>query len=101
MMKVDLTLGYTQKLIDACKAKNLLRNQAAYVLATAYWETARTMKPVVEAYWLSEDWRRQHLRYYPWYGRGFVQITWEPNYAKAAQETGADLLKHPELALDP
>ena len=41
----------------------------AYMLATTFHETARTMLPVREAYWLSEDWRKQHLRYWPWYGR--------------------------------
>jgi len=40
------------------------------------------MQPVKEAYWLSEDWRRRNLRYYPWYGRGLVQVTWKTNYAR-------------------
>lgn len=98
---VDLNLGYTRQLIDESKAQGLLRNQCAYVLATSYWETARTMKPVVEAYWLTEDWRRKNLHYYPWFGRGFVQLTWEANYKKAAAELGVPLDKDPTLALDP
>jgi len=64
-------------------------SHCAYALATAYHETARTMMPVREAYWLSEDWRRTHLRYYPWYGRGFVQLTWDINYRKADDEASA------------
>lgn len=96
-----LDLGHTRALIDECKRQGLLRNQCAYVLATSYWETARTMKPVIEAYWLSEDWRRKNLRYYPWHGRGFVQITWEANYKKAAKELGIPFDKNPALALDP
>src|SRR5262245_52855014 len=32
----------------------------AYCLATAKWETAGTMQPVREAFWLSEEWRRQN-----------------------------------------
>src|SRR5438045_92240 len=52
----------------------------AYGLATAWHETAAQMQPVREAYWLSEDWRKANLRYFPWYGRGFVQITWQANY---------------------
>lgn len=61
----------------------------AYALATAYHETARTMQPVREAYWLPEDWRKRNLRYWPWYGRGYVQLTWEGNYKKADAEAAA------------
>lgn len=96
---MDLNLGDTRLIIEECKRQGLLRNQAAYVLATAYWETARTMKPVIEAFWLSEEWRRNNLRYYPWYGRGYVQLTWEYNYRKAAAALGVPLDKDPNLAL--
>lgn len=100
---MDLKLGCTQLLIDECKAQKLLRNQAAYVLATAFWETAHTMKPVEEGYWLrnAEAWRKKNLRYWPWYGRGFVQLTWEKNYQKAARELGIPFDKDPSLALLP
>lgn len=94
-------VGDTQLIIDTCKQYGLLRNQTAYVLATAFWETNRTMKPVVEAYWLSEDWRKKNLRYYPWHGRGYVQLTWEYNYIRAAKEVDQPLDKDPSLALDP
>lgn len=57
--------------------------QAAYILATVWHETNATMQPVKEAYWLSEAWRQQNLSYYPWYGRGYVQLTWQANYEKA------------------
>jgi hypothetical protein len=60
----------------------------AYALATACHETAYTMQPVREAFWLSEAWRRTHLRYYPYYGRGYVQLTWEDNYKRADLELG-------------
>lgn len=80
----------------------------AYTLATPWWETARTMQPVREANWLDEAWRKAHLRYYPWYGRGYVQLTWEPNYAKAdtilsaaAVITPGQLLHNPDLAMRP
>ena len=98
---MDLTLGHTRLLVGECERQDLLRNQAAYVLATAFWETARTMKPVVEAFWKTDAWRRQNLRYYPWHGRGFVQLTWEKNYQRAARETGQPLDKNPDLALQP
>jgi putative chitinase len=76
---------------------------AAYMLATAWHETAATMQPVREAYWLSEDWRRTHLRYFPWYGRGYVQLTWETNYKKADDELGLGgvLLANPDVAMIP
>ena len=73
----------------------------AYALGTAYHETNGTLQPVREAYWLSEAWRRTHLRYYPFYGRGYVQLTWRENYARADKELGlnGDLLKNLDLAM--
>lgn len=73
----------------------------AYVLATVIWETNLQMQPVREAYWLPEAWRKAHLRYYPFYGRGFVQITWRDNYAKFSPIVGVDLVAHPDQALEP
>lgn len=80
----------------------------AYMLATAWHETAKTMQPVREAFNLSEAWRKRNLRYYPYYGRGYVQITWLKNYAwldKAAAEAGlineGELLINLDLAMRP
>jgi len=75
----------------------------AYGLATAYHETAATMLPVREAYWLSEDWRRTNLRYFPYYGRGYVQLTWRENYERADRELhmGGALLANLDKAMDP
>ena len=100
-MTVDMDLGDTRLIISECMRQGLLRNQAAYVLATAYWESGRTMAPVKEAFWLSEEWRAKNLRYYPWYGRGFVQITWERNYVKAGKELGLDLTTDPDAVMEP
>jgi hypothetical protein len=74
---------------------------AAYAFATAFWETNATMRPVREAYWLPEDWRKTHLSYYPYYGRGFVQLTFQSNYKSMGAIVGADLVGNPDLALDP
>lgn len=41
------------------------------------------------------------LRYSPYLGRGFVQITWEYNYRAAGEALGIDLIGHPEMALEP
>ncbi|MGV6874129.1 glycoside hydrolase family 19 protein [Pseudochelatococcus sp. B33] len=72
----------------------------AYMFATAFHETNRTMQPVREAYWLSEQWRSRNLRYYPYYGRGYVQLTWRENYRRAGEFIGADLVRTPDLAMD-
>ncbi len=77
-----------------------LKTQIAYVLATVEWETARTFKPVREAFWLSEEWRKENLRYFPFYGRGFVQITWEKNYKKYSDILEVDLVGMPDLAMN-
>ena len=100
-MPVDLNLGDTRLIIAEAKAQGLLRNQLAYVLATALWETNHTVKPVVEAYWLSEAWRKRNLRYYPWHGRGYVQLTWKQNYEHAGRQLGIDLTTNPNAALVP
>lgn len=80
----------------------------AYMLATSWHETNKTMEPVREAYWLSEEWRRRHLRYYPWYGRGDVQLTWEGNYRRADTACAAaglcapgEILANPDKVMEP
>lgn len=76
---------------------------AAYALATSWWETARTMRPVREAYWLTEAWRKKNLPYYPHYGRGYVQLTWPANYERADEELGLNgaLIADLDLAMRP
>lgn len=76
---------------------------AAYILATSYHETAKRMQPVREGLNASDAWRKRNLRYYPWYGRGHVQLTWEENYRKADKQLGlgGELVCNADLALDP
>jgi putative chitinase len=102
-MTPDLHLGDTQLILKECKLAGLLRNQAAYVMATAWWETAHTVEPVKEAYWVknAEAWRKKNLRYYPWFGRGYVQLTWERNYIHAGKQLGLDLTTNPESVMVP
>ncbi len=75
----------------------------AYYLATAFWETAHRMQPVREAYWQTEEWRKEHLTYYPYYGRGLVQLTWRSNYLRQSQQdrVGVNLVANPDKALEP
>jgi hypothetical protein len=82
------------------------------MIGTLAIETASTFAPVREAFWLSEEWRQANLRYYPYYGRGFIQLTWESNYQtygpKIAElwqtspdQPDFDLVGNPDQALDP
>jgi hypothetical protein len=66
------------------------------VLATIAIETAHTFKPVQEAFWLDDAWRYANLRYAPYWGRGYVQLTWLENYTYYGWKIG-----HPELATFP
>lgn len=70
----------------------------SYCLATTHHETAFTMQPITEygsqSYLQSKD-------YYPYIGRGYVQLTWDFNYEKAGLAVAEDLLSFPELALEP
>lgn len=98
MPRLTLDKGDTRLIIEECKARGLLRNQVAYVLATAYWETARTMKPIRERG--GERYLRRK-RYYPHVGMGYAQVTWERNYRKVSIETGVDCVANPKHLLDP
>src|SRR6478609_8125384 len=51
----------------------------AYALATTHHETAFTMQPITE--YGSQDYL-QGKPYYPYIGRGYVQLTWDENYEK-------------------
>jgi putative chitinase len=67
----------------------------AYMLATTFLETARTMQPI------REFGRGKGMRYGTiYYGRGFVQLTWEANYRKASAVVAVDLVAHPDKALE-
>ena len=76
----------------------VLEDQIAYVIATADWETNHTLQPVVEAYWMDDEYR-DGLSYAPYFGRGLVQLTWEENYIKYENILGVPLRADPDLAL--
>lgn len=78
-------------------------SHAAYALATSFHETAKRMQPVREGLNATDTWRRKNLRYYPYYGRGDVQLTWLENYQRADRELGLQgaLVSNLDLALDP
>ena len=82
----------------------------AYMLATAWHETAATMQPIAEygkgkgrPYGKRID---VHGGRYSdslpiYYGRGYVQLTWLTNYVFMKNRLGVDFVNNPELALNP
>ena len=76
------------------------RETAAGAIGTIAMETAHTFKPVREAFWLSEEWRRLNLWYWPYYGRGHLQITHRYNYEALGVAVGVDLVNDPDRALE-
>ncbi len=88
----------------------LSKEALAYVLATAYHETAATMQPI-EEYGKGRNRTYGHKVKYSgkpyndtahvYYGRGYTQNTWYENYEKLskANNRGWDFLNHPELLL--
>lgn len=93
----------------------------AYMLATAYHETAATLQPVRETLALTDEkaiaaldramasgrlkavktpyWRPDAERK-SWLGRGFVQLTHRRNYEAMTKATGIDLVARPERAME-
>jgi hypothetical protein len=74
----------------------------AYALATTYHETDQQMQPI-------EEYGKGRGQPYgkpdpatgqTYYGRGFVQLTWNYNYQKMSELLGVDFYHHPDLALD-
>lgn len=78
----------------------------AYMLATTYHETAQTMLPISEyGHGEGHPYGEQDPETgQTYYGRGYVQLTWRENYARATQELGLegddDLEWHAGQALD-
>ena len=67
----------------------------AYVLATVAWETAYTFQPITEYGSVAYI---QAKPYFPYIGRGYVQLTWRSNYLKFGKALGIDLVEHRQLA---
>jgi hypothetical protein len=94
-----------QRLLGAMSTAEWPIAWAAYGVATPWWETNKRMQPVEEGYYLGTKAAafQKTLRYYPWFGRGDVQLTWERNYRRADEECGLNgaLIADPSLALRP
>jgi predicted chitinase len=90
---------------------------AAYMLATCWRETDQTYKPITEyggvSYFNKYNGRNGNTAPgdgYKYRGRGYVQLTFKNNYARASTELskltdrypdGVDLVNNPDHALDP
>lgn len=82
----------------------------AYMLATAFRETARTMQPITE-YGAKSYFNRYEGRKdlgntvpgdgYRFRGRGYVQLTGRRNYHLASTKLGVDFVASPERVLEP
>lgn len=75
----------------------------AYMLATTWHETAKTMQPIAE---YGKGKGRPYGKPDPrtgqtYYGRGYVQLTWYDNYKKMGKLLSLDLVNNPELAMLP
>lgn len=80
----------------------------AYILATVYHETAKTIQPIPEYgkgkhYDYGKKLKMSRKPYTSpdliYYGRGHVQLTWYENYAAMGKALGIDLLNNPDLML--
>ncbi len=104
---------FSQKQVDGLNvlldaSSDLPLRWRAYILATAYHETARTMQPIYEKgghkYFRKYDWilgNEGKADGYKYRGRGYVQLTGKNNYHTAGQNLGIDLVLKPDLALKP
>lgn len=94
-----------QAIIQEAKRQGItIKTQIAYILATVEHESAGSFQPVREAYFLGEpkaENYRKTLRYYPFYGRGYVQLTWDYNYRGYSSLLGLDLVNQPDLVMRP
>jgi len=101
----------TQKQVDTIDAVLLEiekqgitdNRQSAYIFATAYWEAHNPRKPELRMTPMKEFGGEAYLKgkkYYPYFGRGLSQLTWDYNYRKEAKRLNIDLMNNPDLILD-
>lgn len=90
------------QILSTCSAYAYDEAQLAYVLSTAWGES--NFKPIKE-YRGKEgtpNYERQNKYWFTgFYGRGYVQLTWDYNYKAFGDLLGIDLVGNPDLALNP
>lgn len=111
----------TEAILDFAERRGTPLRQLAYILATAYHESAHTMQAVRETLattdagaiaalekawnagklkWVKTPYWRKDADGKSWFGRGLVQITHKANYQKLGLLIGVDLVKDPSKALE-
>lgn len=83
--------GFERILDEAIKRATKLTH-LAYMFATVWWETARTMQPVRE---MGGEAYLRSKKYYPWVGEGLVQVTWKENHLKFGATAPGQMLTWP------
>ena len=99
----------SQKQVDGIEAllaatEGLPVSHRAYLLASAKHETAYTMQPIAEyGKGKGKPYGKPGRYGQAQYGRGYVQLTWDDNYARADKALGLNgaLLKDFNLAMQP
>lgn len=118
-----LTQGQVDSLnaiLFECKANDICdQRHIAYILATPYHEVGKDLQPVREGFAktnqgaiqavtnlykrgiISVNYAKPKPNGHSYYGRGFVQLTWDFNYKNAGDKLGIDLYNNPDMALQP
>ncbi len=117
-----------EAILDRALAVRTPLRHLAYMLATAFHETAKTMQPILETRgpreranpsidvaikrldnsfaagklpWVSKPYWRKDAAGKSWLGRGLVQLTHKDNYERMGKVIGVDLVTDPDKALQP
>lgn len=91
----------TNFILDGYEKEKGIESQLAYILATTFHETDATMRPIEE---YGKGYGKPYgkpVNGHAYYGRGYVQLTWDYNYKKMSSVVGIDLFANPERALEP
>ncbi|WP_222329997.1 hypothetical protein [Rhizobium leguminosarum] len=91
-----------EAVLNEAEKRNTPMAHLAYMLATDYHETARTMQPIAEyGKGKGKPYGKKGKYGQAQYGRGLVQLTWDRNYERADNELGLKgaLLKNFDLAM--
>ncbi|MDH6268406.1 putative chitinase [Rhizobium sp. SG_E_25_P2] len=112
-----------EAILDAWESDHAAKDDRwlAYILATAYHESAHTLQAVRETLantddqaikrletawnagklpWVKTPYWRRDADGKSWYGRGLVQLTHKRNYEALGTRLGVDLVTDPDAALD-
>lgn len=95
------TLSFNEhelRIYNECKALDMTLEQTAFVLANTRHETAQYK------HFQEIDGRNQAIKLgykggADWYGRGYIQLTHNTNYALWSKWTGVDLVSNPDILI--